>query len=125
LRTIEIISKRRVQIRAEHLEIHRRTEPLQLIAKIAQPLQAIIDIEKPRLISHGTISAPSVTRESEITQIDELLEPSSLERIGQSAGLRTAHVRNFEQRNGASACLRPYPAPATRADCALDLLAGI
>jgi hypothetical protein len=76
LRTIGI-SERRVQVRAEHLEIHRRTEPLQLIAKIAQPLQAIIDIEKPRMISHGTISAPSVTRESDITQIDELSEVPS------------------------------------------------
>jgi hypothetical protein len=57
LRTIGI-SERRVQVRAEHLEIHRRTEPLQLIAKITQPLQTIIDIEKTRLISHGILSAP-------------------------------------------------------------------
>ena len=76
LRTIGI-SERRVQVRAEHLEIHRRTEPLQPIAKITQPLQTIIYIEKTRLISNGILSAPSVTRESDITQIDELSEVPS------------------------------------------------
>jgi hypothetical protein len=48
-----------------------------LIAKIAQPLQAIIDIEKPRLISHGIISDSPKTMESETNQIGELLEVSS------------------------------------------------
>jgi hypothetical protein len=62
---------------------------------------------------------------SETNQIGELLKVSCLEQIGQSAGLRAARVRNFEQRKGVLACLRPYPAPATWADCALDLLAGI
>jgi hypothetical protein len=52
------ISKRRVQVRAEHLEIHSRTERLELIAKIAQPFQPIINIEKSRLPAHRIISDP-------------------------------------------------------------------
>jgi hypothetical protein len=53
-----------------------RTERLQLIAKIAQPLQAIIDIEKSWLISHGITSDSPKTMESETNQIGELLEVS-------------------------------------------------
>jgi hypothetical protein len=50
------ISKRRVQLRAKHLEIYRRPEGIELVAKIAQPLQPLIDIEKSRLAAHRIIS---------------------------------------------------------------------
>jgi len=53
-----------------------RNERLQLIAKIAQPLQAIIDIEKSWLISHGITSDSPKTMESATNQIGELLEVS-------------------------------------------------
>ena len=61
------IGERRFQFRAEYLEIHNRPERLELVAKIAQPLQSIIDIKKSRLVSR-----PAVTMESEITQIGEV-----------------------------------------------------
>src|SRR2546430_3244130 len=48
-------------------------------------LQAIVDIEKPWLISHGIVSDSSKTMESETNQIGELLEVSILCRSPLSA----------------------------------------
>jgi hypothetical protein len=38
----------------------------EVIAHVAQPLQPIIDFEKPRLSAHPIISDPSVRMESEM-----------------------------------------------------------
>jgi hypothetical protein len=89
------IGKRRVQFRAEHLEIHRRPEGLELVTEIAQPPQSVIDIEKSRLPSHQIISDPSVTMESETSRIGKVL--------------RTVHEG---QRHGTER----FPAPYTE-DC--------
>jgi hypothetical protein len=65
--------QRLVQIVAEHLEIHCHLEALEMIPKIAQPLQPIIDIKKSRLLAHRLISALLSRRESEKSTIGEVL----------------------------------------------------
>jgi hypothetical protein len=72
------IGERCVQFRAKRLEFHRSLECLELVTEIAQPLQAIIDIEKSRLPSHRIISEPSVTMESERRRIGEVLRSIQL-----------------------------------------------
>ena len=49
------VGQRRIERRAEHLEVHRRRERLQLIAQIAEPLQAIIDVEETGLPDHPAL----------------------------------------------------------------------
>ena len=51
LRTVRVGQRPR-QLGPEHLEIDRRREGQQLIAQIAQPPQALVDVEKPRLTAH-------------------------------------------------------------------------
>lgn len=58
----------RNQIGAEYLEVDHCAKCLQLIPEIAQPPQAIINIEKSKLPSHP-VSHPSLTMEEEIAQI--------------------------------------------------------
>jgi len=61
-----------LSVPTEYLEIHNRPERLELVAKIAQPLQSIIDVKKSRLTSHPIVSDPSVKMELEMAQIGEV-----------------------------------------------------
>jgi len=63
------IGERRVQLSAKHLEIHGALKGFELIPKIAQPLQSMIDIEKSGLATHRIISDPTETRESKFAEI--------------------------------------------------------
>jgi hypothetical protein len=50
------VGERRIQFGAKYLEINRGRERFELIAEIAPPLQAIIDVEKfPRFIKLNRI----------------------------------------------------------------------
>jgi hypothetical protein len=66
-----------------HYGLHRRSEGFELIAKIAQPIQTIIDIEKTRLASHQIISDPSISMESEKPRIGEVLRTVHLRLSGE------------------------------------------
>jgi hypothetical protein len=46
------VGQRPRQLGPENLEIDRRCESQQLIAEIAQPLQALVDVEKSPLAAH-------------------------------------------------------------------------
>ena len=76
-----------------------------MIAEIAQPLQAIIDIEKSRLTAHGIISDPSIRMESEMPKLARYLEASRSDYptlLRRSAGARrrfAGHV-NSDSRTG-------------------------
>src|ERR1700730_16487945 len=65
------ISQRRVPVRAEHLEIHRRSERLELVAKIAQSRQAIIDIESRPYLDRPTTKNLTSNCPLHSTQRDE------------------------------------------------------
>jgi len=58
------VGQRPRQLGPENLEIGRRRESQQLIAEVAQPLQALVDVEKSRLPAHRFVSDP-LPRESE------------------------------------------------------------
>jgi hypothetical protein len=80
LRTIRI-RKVRVEVQVEHLEIYRHPESLELITKITQTLQAIVYIEKARLPTHGIISDPTPTIESEKPHHGELFRSLQLRQV--------------------------------------------
>ena len=54
LRTVRIV-KRRFQIRPEDLEIHHCRIRLKLVANVAQPLQAFLNVKKPGLRRHDRL----------------------------------------------------------------------
>ena len=59
------VAESRDEIGAEDLEVDGSPEGLQLIAEVAQPLQAIVEIEEPGCLAHRIASNPSETIESE------------------------------------------------------------
>ena len=61
LRTVRVGQRPR-QLGPEHLEIDRRREGQQLIAQIAQPPQALVDVEKSRLPKHRFASRSTPKR---------------------------------------------------------------
>jgi hypothetical protein len=44
--------ERRLEVRAEGLEVHRGAEPLQRVARGRQPPQPLLRVEEPRLLRH-------------------------------------------------------------------------
>ena len=74
LRTVRVGQRPR-QLGPEHVEIHRRREGQQLIAQIAQPPQALVDVEKPRLTAHRLTPLHHQRRNQKLRQMARFLEP--------------------------------------------------
>src|ERR1700730_15666198 len=79
LRSVRI-RKRRVEFRPERLEIHHNPKGLELITKVAQTLQPIIDIKKTRLVAHRIVSHPPPGWNQKCSNLARFLEPSSSNR---------------------------------------------
>src|SRR3984893_13474422 len=71
------IRKRRVEFRPERLEIHHNPKGLELVTKVAQTLQPIIDIKKTRLVAHRIVSHPPPGWNQKCSNLARFLEPSS------------------------------------------------
>src|ERR1700730_15125070 len=77
LRSVRI-RKRRVEFRPERLEIHHNPKGLELVTKVAQTLQPIIDIKKTRLVAHRIVSHPPPGWNQKCSNLARFLEPSTL-----------------------------------------------
>ena len=49
------VVERRLELGPEHLEVDDAGERLELVAEIAQPRQAVLDVKEPRLSAHRKI----------------------------------------------------------------------
>jgi hypothetical protein len=87
------VAERHIQFCAEKLEIHCRPKCLQPIAEIAQPLQPIVDVEKPQLAPHAVSSESITPMESEDTRIRQVFRSVQLSLAGAETGRGTVPKR--------------------------------
>ena len=72
------MAKRRRQIGAENLEIHRAGKREQLVAKVARAPQALIDVKQSRQTGHRLIPRPSATSASTIVRFGQVFSTVKL-----------------------------------------------
>ena len=76
LRAIRV-GQRRIERGPEQLEVHGSRERLKLVAEVAQPAQAVLDVKEPRLPTHAVTSADHGSRSRQTLQPRGFLEPST------------------------------------------------